>query len=157
MSQACLTAIILGTFIQTVMFICSYASIRKYAGGYHCGTSERCMIISVLISLFSVSVMSPIVIKHELTCNILLIISMIFVFIYAPVNNPDMNWSIYEYKEMKKLSRIVICAWILIFLVSAVIKVPFRILVYFDLGIINAAISIMIAKITKQEVKCNER
>ncbi len=150
------TAAAMGIFVRTLMFMAAYATVRRYAGGYHCRTYTGCTILSLIVTILSVTVVAQIMEKHILLSIIILLISAGYLIVVGAVNNPDMNWTREEYHKMKLLSAKTVCIWLGILAVLAVVGVPFRISVHFMVGIINATITVMIAKISKQEVKYNE-
>ncbi|WP_053955712.1 accessory gene regulator ArgB-like protein [Inediibacterium massiliense] len=87
-------------FLISLLFFCS---IRSVAGGYHEATYWRCFCTSFLI--FSIAVIAGV--QLDISSNvrvIMLLVSMVLVWIYAPVDHP--NKPIISELRRKKLKYI---------------------------------------------------
>lgn len=78
--------IIMGIFFQSLLFFMSFSALRRYAGGYHSKTQNKCFILSFVILIISL-----LFIKYLIQCrNVVLIIagvSCILIWLLAPVGN----------------------------------------------------------------------
>lgn len=53
---ASLSGLLLGCFLESIVFYIAFQFIRRYAGGYHASTETRCEIISTLSIISSIIV-----------------------------------------------------------------------------------------------------
>lgn len=44
------------TVVVSLLFVVMYMSLRKYTGGFHCKTAERCLCVSLLIHILMIAV-----------------------------------------------------------------------------------------------------
>lgn len=93
--------------IESLMFLCSYALIRIYAGGYHCEKAINCYICSSMIMIISLFIVKITSIKYILNiCIILIFISIPIILKIAPIgtkNKPlDNEEKVYFKKKLFK-------------------------------------------------------
>lgn len=77
---------IMGIFVQGIIFWLSFCSLRRYAGGYHADTQNRCFVISFAVLCLAylwIKEMGHIGIPEFLVQSMMLLVILIF----APVEN----------------------------------------------------------------------
>ncbi|MCM1125160.1 MAG: accessory gene regulator B family protein [Lachnospiraceae bacterium] len=87
-----LIALILGSLFgimaQSIIFLLTFCPLRRYAGGYHASTQERCYVIS-----FVAIVVTFLIIKeaqYNINADILLsVFNLIIILLLAPVENDN--------------------------------------------------------------------
>lgn len=65
--------------LESLVFLCAFAFIRIYAGGYHCSKSISCYLLSIAILL------SALIIIKNVPKEVMLIVSFVFCIINIPV------------------------------------------------------------------------
>lgn len=102
-------AAVLHQFLAALVFSLFFLLLRKFAGGYHARTPLQCSILSYLICFSSIYIAHVIPhVAHIIASVILWLISGIAVFIFAPVDHPDLQLSNWEKVRLKFHSRVVI-------------------------------------------------
>ena len=140
-------ALILTTFtgyiitkpIQIIIITIISASLKRYSGGVHATSPNRCLIIGILISLISVYI-SEILFKYNNSIN-LIIISLISIFLSiiifykkAPVGNKN--------KPLKKVETRNIMRKKLFFL----LKIYYISILVFSIMILNGSLTVKYVK-----------
>ena len=146
-----ITGICMGKLFQAVVFAAFFLALRTYTGGYHAGKFIVCFIESTGMMLM-VLCFGDLLIPYAGAVIILLIISIIVIMINGTVNHPNMNYDYSELKEASKGARYVLLIEVFIIAALGLIGASGSYLVYMSLGVILCAISLLIAKIMKQEV-----
>lgn len=153
-----LFALLAGKIIETVLFLLPYLTIRKYSGGYHCKTDLGCLVLSLIFVVISILLEAPMLMNYRFITNVVFIISIGFMLIIGPVNHPNMNWTRDEFFRCKRLFHITVLIWtILLVLGEAIGGNMSELIIYCQIGVINASFLMMTAKILKQEVKPYEK
>lgn len=97
---------LLNAVFQSVVFLISLCSLRRYSGGYHADTPQRCYFISFLIVILSI-----ILIKLINNCNVLCIvmqfINYMIIVLMAPVENPIKRLNQIEREKYGKKTKMV--------------------------------------------------
>lgn len=106
-------SLLTNTFLISLIFTASYLLLRQYTGGYHCRTSEACMITSIFIYvlmllLYNIGICNYSV--YLLICNLL---SYLVVLIKSPIENENNPLEIGEIKTYRLLSIIISSAFII--------------------------------------------
>ncbi len=106
-----LTGCLFGKFLETILFLLSFSSIRFFSGGYHAKSYLRCFIVT-LISYFlillmtdTLSYLSPNYIA--LIAFVIIIYSLILFIKICPVRSNGKT--IFNPQKQKMLSIIVLC------------------------------------------------
>jgi len=100
-------AIFTGKILEATLFVLGFVPLRALAGGYHADTHFRCFLI--LLFTYSVFLVIIFFIPAKLvfaTAIIIMLISILLIFILAPVENSNRPFSEKERKTLKKKSRI---------------------------------------------------
>lgn len=106
---------ILQVFFQSIIFLVCFIVLRKYAGGYHADTQNRCYVISTVI--FAVALLA---IRYMSDGNdneiFILLQSVNFILLYflVPVDNKNHRLEQWEKEKYGKKARIRIgCMYVL--------------------------------------------
>lgn len=85
-----------------ILFFISFFPVRRYAGGFHAKTRKECFLFSVFIivgAMKGIEVIS----RFSFNCQIvMLVLSALFIFLLAPVQNGRKVLSVTEIKAYKK-------------------------------------------------------
>lgn len=134
-----LTGYIIRKPIQIIIITIISASLKRYSGGVHATSPNRCLIIGILISLISVYI-SEILFKYNNSIN-LIIISLISIFLSiiifykkAPVGNKN--------KPLKKVETRNIMRKKLFFL----LKIYYISILVFSIMILNGSLTVKYVK-----------
>lgn len=119
------------TFLISLIFTASYMLLRQYTGGYHCKTSETCMITSILIYTFMLLLYNLEFYSQGLLLMILILISFLIILIKAPIENENNPLEKYELKKYRFLSLIL----------STVLTILSVLLFYFNFQVLSFSIS----------------
>ncbi len=139
-------------FIESIIFLILVLSLRRRTGGYHANSEIVCFIFSIGITIFATVFLADFINSFNNIFRFLIYINSVFIlFLYAPINHPNLEMSDKEMRfhrnKMKKE----------IFIVSLI-------LITFELfnqslissllisGVMLVASSVLISKIIKQEV-----
>lgn len=119
------------TFLISLIFTASYMLLRQYTGGYHCKTSEACMITSILIYTLMLLLCNLKFYSQGLLLMVLILISYLIILIKAPIENENNPLEKYELKKYRFLSLIL----------STVLTILSVLLFYFDFQVLSFSIS----------------
>lgn len=101
------TGILCGVGWQCVIFLVSFVVLRRYAGGYHASTLPRCVLMSWSI-VFGACMWAKFVLFDIWIQSLLLLLTGLVIFIFAPVQ--DRHKKLYDY-EIKKYWRYSVIIW----------------------------------------------
>lgn len=97
-------AVCVSGFLTAFLFITSFFYLRSQTNGYHAKTHWGCFIGSLLLELFFVFFIEPML--DVFWILIIVSITVMVVFAFAPHNHPMMNLDEHEYTACKKAARI---------------------------------------------------
>lgn len=100
--------LLLGQFVQTVVFLVSFASLRVFAGGYHARTRLGCTATFIIIYLAGMALQHytpDMLVMPAAIC--LALVSLASVFALAPIEHPNRPFQDNEYRVFKVASRAV--------------------------------------------------
>lgn len=97
-----LIGVLCGMLWQSIVFYMTYIPLRSYAGGYHAKTPVRCYLFSIAMMFTILSAMRWVSVTN-LICSIMLLLSLVCVFLLAPVadhNKPldDTEQNVYRHR-----------------------------------------------------------
>lgn len=140
-------ALISHKFVACLLNLTAFVTIRIYAGGYHADTHWGCMTTLVGVLLIFIFVIKIISLKLMMILSpILLIISAVVIFKYAPVEHPNKPLSEKKKLKLRKKTLISLSIWILFCIFFYFIKAEFTF--YAVSGIFSLAVA-LIAEIIK--------
>lgn len=142
-----------GVLVPGLIFMGVFFSLRGRTGGYHAKTSLRCYLVTVVSYLLVVQIGASALVEREYISIIISIVSVITVFVFAPVNHPNLMLDGQEIQVCRQSSRWLVsmvtgCIWI-------AYALPIRriCIAYAVMGLGLDALTIFMAKIAGQEVK----
>ena len=147
-----LVALLIGKPLQGMLFALSFVSLRQTTGGFHAESFLGCLFGSTLTLLSAVKTISE---RYTEVIGILLLLSILCILCFAPVNHPNLALTKEERKKHKYLSICVLCVELGIIGVGEYLQMHFQ--RYMIASVILCAVFILLAKIIGQEVKGDER
>lgn len=148
-------AFFLGKPAEGLMFAICFVFLRQSAGGFHAKTFAGCLAGSALSFYTAVEMIAVCLQKHTLISISLLLMACICVFIWAPVNHPNLLLTEDEIKRNKLWSRSILLIEVCIIIIGYVLHMQWQ--QYIVSAIILCAVFILIAKIIRQEVRDHEK
>lgn len=142
--------------VPGIVFMMVFLPLRGRTGGYHAKTSMWCYAATVVSYLVMIQVVAPVIQRRGYLYILIVVISVIVVFIFAPVNHPNLQLDRQEIQTCRQSSR-----WLVI-LITGCIWIAYAMQVkpicttYAVMGLGMDAVLILMAKMTKQEVKESE-
>lgn len=102
-------AIVFKCLLQSILFLTGFWIIRSVAGGYHAKTYTRCHVLFMSNQIFMILLCSLLTnyTKHILLF-IFLLISIISIFVFSPVEHKNNKHNSKQIKRFKFLSRFLI-------------------------------------------------
>ena len=105
-----LTVVLLGILfnmlLESIIFLIFYGVLRTIAGGYHARTQHVCYILSVLLMIVVLTILKTFP-WNIILCCVLTVLSILVIFILAPVQDENKLLDETEKRFFKKLSRII--------------------------------------------------
>ncbi len=147
-----LLALHMKLFIQSAVFLIFFILLRERTGGYHASTKLRCFIGTIGIYILPMKLVIPILIENNIIAWILLILSTLLIYIWAPVNHPNLQFDEGEVMMYRDKARKILAVEITIIFFSTIFNAEKSLIISEILGITLCAFLISIAKIIKQEV-----
>lgn len=100
-------ALISKTWIHFFVFLLCFVPLRITCGGYHAKTSEVCLIISTIIYIIT-TIFYMMIDKVHIWSFIILIICVLMIIVFSPVENENNELSPKSRKKNKSISIILI-------------------------------------------------
>ena len=91
-----LVFLLISIFTKELLYFFTYLlcfiPLRKFSGGYHAKTSEKCFVYSIVMYIFSIAAVKFLPLIYKPSCFlVLLTVSALIIFIFSPIvnkNNP---------------------------------------------------------------------
>lgn len=100
-----------GAFAATLVFIVAYMWLRKYSGGYHCNTSEMCLLLSIIIVMINILIYKlSIDFINDATLIVWItaaVMAYIIILIFSPVASPNKPITSDERKKYKIITMLI--------------------------------------------------
>lgn len=113
-SSALIIGLILGMFLESIIFMTEYIPLRSFAGGYHAKTPMRCYFASLFL-IFAVLLFCKCVPFNLLLHGSILIISSVVCAFICPIQDNNKPLDNIERKRYKKFSIVILliefCGW----------------------------------------------
>lgn len=151
-----LIAIMLKMVVPSILFLYFFFALRGRTGGYHASTKLRCFAGTLMIYVICMKGLLPLLEQHIEVAIMCMLLSAIVIFLLAPVNHPNLDFSLEEMNFYKNRVRLVLLGELIIICIFCVIGARAEYIISAILGMIVCAFLLCIAKITKQEVTSNE-
>ena len=146
-----LLSVLLGRVVEVSIFFFFFANIRKYAGGFHCKTFLSCLILSVVSVLGLSCFVCPILLRNNKWSVVCVALSLLVILVVGAVNHPNMDWNFEEYQRAKRMARIHIIFETAVIMFCYILGTKY--LSYMSMGVVFSAITLLLARITRQEVE----
>lgn len=144
--------LILGCFVESIIFYIAFQFIRRYAGGYHASTEMRCEIMSSLsLAVCIVVIRLSKIYDFQTVLLFITIISATCILFLCPLDTPEKPLTDKEFKYFRKIS------WLILLIISAAIAVSYvfkvkLLLVPLSLSLILENILLVAGKIKKTAI-----
>lgn len=145
-----LIAIICGKVVSGMIYSLSFLLLRQTTGGYHAKSYAGCLIGTALLFFMSIEIFAPFLGKHLEIEGVFLLLSILCILRYAPVNHPYMGLSKREQEASRRKSRLIVFIEVLFICLSKILQIACY--QYISTGIITCAVFILLAKLIRQEV-----
>lgn len=136
-----LAGLVLGIAWQGIIFWISFCAIRRYAGGYHADTEQRCMIISASVIIIVFLIIRCWTVEIWITI-LLQVICYGIIMILSPVSNKNRILDKTEQKRFRKNTHL-IATIVLIFSVLLCLADCFHIVVPIAMAYIVLAVALL--------------
>lgn len=113
--------VVLGMLWQAILFTVFYIPLRSNAGGYHAKTAIRCYLYSILLMISVLLAMEHLILSR-FACIIMLFISCIIIFTFAPVEDSNKPLDSTEQFVYRKRTYLITVLEIVIFIVSFMLR-----------------------------------
>lgn len=155
-SSLILLGIVFHEVYGSLIFLVFHIPLRIYAGGYHQNTRTKCYLQSLIIfGLLMVGALSVIKIRIVNRWTVLMVLSLLVIWIFAPVESLNKPLNPEERKHHKRTARI-------IFLIEFAVLVIFKVkqsntsLYYSTMSIVLVAIQLIFG-IVEQKLVNHQR
>lgn len=142
-------SIVMRRIIEMIVFLFSFALLRKYTGGYHCKSFIGCFVMSNISCLATIPIAA--LMENNYTVFLILdVLSATIVLCLGSLNNQYIDWNQDELSKAKRLSKI----FCLIILILSLILGVFNFLriysIYMGIGLIQTSFAMLLYKIHKK-------
>lgn len=145
---ALLTAILSKTILESVMFFFGFFSIRKFAGGYHAKTYGMCHLLFWLNQVMMILLSKFMTTSYDRKITFgFLIISVICIIAFSPVENKNKPFTAKEMKKFTWLSRIVGVMTLLVVCVLNFSDISFYYICIYIFGLFSVSVSLVAERI----------
>ncbi len=149
-----LISFILDKVIQMLFLMCSFSSIRRYSGGFHCKSFLGCYFLSLMVCGMGVCpFFIDSIFRNQTVTLMTTLLSMIVLFMIGAVNHPNMSWDIQEMQHSKDMARSMTALMGSLVFSIEYLGIFSQYVNYLAEGIWISAGSGLVAKIIRQEVK----
>lgn len=149
---ALLTAIITKTILATILFYFGFISIRKYAGGYHADSYYKCHILFLANQI--VMILLQFLLPKDLLPYITIVItllSIICIFLFAPVTNRNKEFRKSEYGKFYLYSRVISIITAIVIIVLTLIRLNEKLVFVYTFGMFSVSLSLIAEKIKQRK------
>lgn len=142
--------------LPSTLFFCFLFMLRGRTGGYHAATELRCFTGTVVIYVVCMKALLPLLQQQKEVLLVCFVISIVIIFLLAPVNHPNLGFSAEEMQYYKKRARLILGGEVVFIIIFVLAGVQAELIISAILGMVVCAFLLCIAKITKQEVMAHE-
>lgn len=154
LSTIFIMALCMDRVVETLLFIATFSSIRKYAGGYHCNSFYGCYLLSMSVCFVCIS---PFFVDRlnvsKVSLFIFTLLSICVILAIGAVNHPNMDWDEVEQHNSKNNARSMAVLLGGIVISFCYLSIFQDYVFYIAEGIWVSALSMLVAKVLSQEVK----
>jgi len=139
--------------IPTFIFLLCFCSLRGCTGGFHFNTFTMCMISTIIVHIVFIKSIYPWLYDNSKYLPYLLIISALIILGIGAINHPNIDWDKNEIKEANKAAKALLFLQVVCIYLCIELNINKTFLIFAIFGVTLCAISMIIAKILKQEVR----
>ncbi|MDX5644880.1 accessory gene regulator B family protein [Clostridioides difficile] len=144
-SVALLIGIALNKFIQTIIFLVCYCTLRQFTGGYHARNYTECTITFALIYISIILVTKNIdIYKFKYILILLLLLSTVIIHKVAPLEHRNKPLSIYEKKNYRNIIKKITLSISIVFTISLIINIMSEYIIYSSLAVFLITILLLV-------------
>lgn len=148
-------ALLIGKPLQGMLFAATFAALRQTTGGFHAESFLGCLSGSVLTLLLVVKIIVPLSEGHAEVIRCVLLLSIICILCFAPVNHPNLALTKEERKKHRYLCVCVLGIELMFVGIGDYLHMDIQ--WYVAASVILCAVFLILAKIIRQEVKEDEK
>ena len=141
--------------LPLITYLLFFILLRGQTSGFHTTSQLTCSFLSIFVTSILVYLSSIIPQKSVVLILPLLITSIIYIFLNAPINHKNMNLTTYEINCMASKAKRILIAETIIISIFCLFESTFLLCTSGSFAIITVAISMVLSKILKQEVVNN--
>ncbi len=116
-----LMGLMVNKVLQTIIFLISFTSLRKYAGGYHAKTKMRCYILTVCVNIIVLCIMKYIKVNIWM-CISTLVVSCVVIFWLAPIGAENKPLEQDEIMTYGMRTRGIMCIQVMMIIILIMFK-----------------------------------
>lgn len=154
------TLLILGyinqNIIQTLLFMVTFLSLRGWTGGYHASKESNCYLGTIVIYYFVSEIGEKLLSGNSIILVQTMVISIIVVFLFSPMNHPNLQLSRQEIQLCKRTSRWLVTLISVVVFFAICLDINSEYISYVVAGIGMDSGLLILSKILKQEVQKDE-
>ena len=143
------------TILPLITYLLFFILLRGQTSGFHASSQLACSFISIFVTSVLVYLSNIIIDIRILLIFPLLIISIKYIFLNAPINHKNLNLTAYEINCMTYKARRILIAETIIVSIFCLFEKTFLLFKSGSFAIITVAVSMVLSKILKQEVVNN--
>lgn len=144
-----LISIFIDKFVETILYLIGFFSVRAICGGYHAKNHYTCFVTTIfsylLFLLLNVYFSSKLYLN--LVTGVMTIVSSISIISFAPVEHPNNPMTEYRKTRNRSFCRLLTIAICIIYFVSLILEKTSPYGFNYAIGIFLAALAILTAKI----------
>lgn len=141
--------------VSTVIFLLVFFSLRRHTGGFHAKYFWQCYLES-LTTYICVLYLSAVLTGYLGMIYVCLILAVIYILKTGTVNHPNMAMDHSELAESKKAARRMVLFQSALILALGAASFNKRYIAVMSMAVILCAALMIMAKLKKQEVSCDE-
>lgn len=108
------------SFIEILSFLIFFTILRSYAGGVHADSCLDCFLITVISYYVSLN-LSIMFTSYEIIFYIILFVSAVLLYLYAPIDNPNKKFNNNEKQKYRKLTFIIALIFYIILILAFIL------------------------------------
>lgn len=157
-SAIILVSIFINKFVETILYLVGFFSVRAICGGYHAKHHYSCFITTIssylLFLLLNICFFSKPYLSF--TTEVMTIISSISIIAFAPVEHPDNPMTDYRKSRNRSFSLLLTFVICIIYFLSLALENTLPYVFNYATGIFLAALAILAAKMEAMIIKRKE-
>lgn len=138
---------------QTLVFMIVFFSLRSRNGGFHASKFLHCYFGTIFMYFCTSKIVVPVILMYKSMKLYIVAISVLIVFLFAPINHPNLHLTDSEMRMCKYSARRLIIFISMCVMALAELGIISEYLSYAIAGMGMNAGLLLIAKILRQEVK----